>query len=40
MIEINFASNVKLSEDVKARKYAVVLIVRNLNKVKTTIEIE
>ena len=40
MVEVNFASNVKLSEDDKARKNAVMLIARNLNKVNTTMQIE
>ena len=40
IVDVNFASNEKLSEDDKARKNALILIARNLNKVKTTIQIE
>ena len=40
IVDVNFASNEKLSEDDKARKNAVILIVRNLNKVKTIMQIE
>jgi len=32
MIEVDFVSNEKFSEDDKARKNAVVVIARNLNK--------
>ena len=38
--EVNFASTDKLSEDDKARKNAVVLIAKNLNKTKTTSALE
>lgn len=40
IVDVNFASNEKLSEDDKARKNALILIARNLNKVKTTMQIE
>ena len=40
IVDVNFASNNKMSEDDKARKNAVILIARNLNKVKTTMQIE
>ena len=40
MVDVNFASNEKLSEDDKARDNALILIARNLNKVKTTMQIE
>jgi len=40
IMEVNFASTVKLSEDDKARKNAVVLIAKNLNKTKTTLALE
>ena len=40
MVDVNFASNEKLSDDDKARKNALILIARNLNKVKTTMQIE
>ena len=39
-MEVNFASTEKLSEDYKARKNAVVLIAKNLNKTKTTAALE
>ena len=38
--EVNFASTDKLSEDDKARKNAVVLIAKNLNKTKSTSTLE
>jgi len=40
IMEVNFASMVKLSKDDKARKNAVVLIAKNLNKTKTTSALE
>jgi hypothetical protein len=40
IMEVNFASTEKLSEDDKARKNAVVLIAKNLNKTKTTTALE
>ena len=40
IMEVNFASTEKLSEDDKARKNAVVLIAKNLNKTKTTTKLE
>jgi hypothetical protein len=40
IVDVNFASNEKLSEDDKTRKNALILIARNLNKVKTTMQIE
>ena len=40
IMEVNFASLVKLSEDDKAKKNAVVLIAKNLNKIKTTEALE
>ena len=40
IMEVNFASTEKLSEDDKARKNAVVLIAKNLNKTKTTVALE
>ena len=39
-MEVNFASTEKLSEDDKARKNAVVLIAKNVNKTKTTAALE
>ena len=39
-MEVNFANTEKLSEDDKARKNAVVLIAKNLNKTKTTTKLE
>ena len=38
--EVNFANTEKLSEDDKARKNAIVLIAKNLNKTKTTSALE
>ena len=40
IMEVNFASLEKLSDDDEARKNAVVLIAKNLNKTKTTIALE
>ena len=40
VMEVNFTSTEKLSEDDKARKNAVVLIAKNLNKTKTTLALE
>ena len=40
MVDVSFANNEKLSEDDKARKNALTLIVRNLNKIQTTMQIE
>ena len=40
VMEVNFASLEKLSDDDKARKNAVVIIAKNLNKIKTTIALE
>lgn len=40
IMEVNFASTVKLFDDDKARKNAVVLIAKNLNKTKTTAALE
>ena len=40
IIDINFASNEKPSEDDKARKNVLIIIVRNINKVETTMQIE
>ena len=39
-MEVNFASTEKLSEDDKAKKNTVVLIAKNLNKIKTTAALE
>ena len=39
-MDVKFASAEKLSEDDKARKNAVVLIAKNLSKIKTTIALE
>ena len=38
--KVNFASTIRLSKDDKARKNAVVLIAKNLNKTKTTSALE
>ena len=40
IMEANFASTEKLSENSKARKNAVVLIAKNLNKTKITAALE
>ena len=40
IMEVNFANIEKLSENDKARKNAVVLIAKNLNKIKTTATLE
>ena len=40
IMEVNFASTEKFSEDDKARKNAVVLIAKNLSKTKTTTKLE
>jgi hypothetical protein len=40
IVNVNFTNNEKLSEDDKSRKNALILIARNLNKVKTTMQIE
>ena len=40
IMDINFANNEKLSEDDKARKNAFIRIARNLNKIKTTMQID
>ena len=40
IMEVHFASMNKLSEDDKAKKNAVVLIAKNLNKTKTTVALE
>jgi hypothetical protein len=40
ILEVNFASSEKLSDDDKAKKNAVVLIAKNLNKTKTTKALE
>ena len=40
ILEVNFASTEKLSEDDKAKKNAVVLIAKKLNKTKTTTALE
>ena len=40
IVDVNFASNEKLSEDDKSSKNVLILIARNLNKVKTTMQID
>ena len=40
IVDVNFVSNEKLSDDDKSRKNELILIARNLNKVKTTTQIE
>ena len=40
IMEVNFSSSEKLSDDDKAKKNAVVLIAKNLNKTKTTAALE
>ena len=40
ILDAKFTSRDKLTEDDKARKNALILIIRNLNKVKSTDEIE
>ena len=40
LMDVSFASKEKMSEDDKAKKNAIVLIAKNLNKTKTTIALE